>query len=108
MFLTNLTVPNKQYFRVKLLVRLLGQVFNLQIMYEFKIRLLYNEKKNFYFTRTELLNFKIPLLLAKLDIVGSRPVSNGLIYSDDILVNIRFLDFLLLFNIRELSTGAKS
>ena len=56
-------------------------------MYKFKIKLLYNEEKLFC-TKTELLNFEFTLPLAKLDIVGSRPVSNGLIFSDDISVDI--------------------
>ena len=37
-------------------------------MYEFKIKLLYNEGKLFC-TKTDLLNFKITLPLAKLDMV---------------------------------------
>ena len=41
----------------------------------FKIKLLYNEEKLVY-TKTELLSFKVTLPLAKLDIVGSIPVSN--------------------------------
>ena len=51
-------------------------------MYKFKIKLLYNEEKVFC-TKTDLLNFKITLQLAKLDMAGSRLVSNGLIFSDD-------------------------
>ena len=47
-------------------------------MYKFKIKLLYNEKI-FSCTKTELLNFKITLRLAKLGMAGSRLVSNGLI-----------------------------
>ena len=74
MFITNLTVTNKQCFSGKVLVELRGQVFNSETMYKFKIKLLYNEEKHFS-TKTELLNFKITLLLAKLDMVGSRLVS---------------------------------
>ena len=49
-------------------------------MYVFKIKLLYNEEERFC-TKTEFLNFKITLPLAKLDMVDSRQVSNGLIFS---------------------------
>ena len=59
------------------------------------------EKKN-------LLNFKITLPMDKLDMVGSRLVSNGLIFSDDILVKIQLVTFLLLSNIRELSIWSKT
>ena len=45
-------------------------------MYNFKIKLLYDEEKAFCI-KTELLNFKITLPLTKLDMVGSRLVSNG-------------------------------
>ena len=76
-------------------------------MYKFKIKLLYYEE-NFFRTKTELLNFKITLPLAKLDMVGSRLISNGLIISDDIPVDIQSVTFLLLSNIRELSIGAKT
>ena len=65
-------------------------------------------KKKFFFTKTDLLNFKITLPLAKLDMAGSRLVSNGLIFSDDIPVDIQLVTFLLLSNIRELSIGAKT
>ena len=57
--------------------------------------------------KAELLNFKITLPMANLDMVGSRLVSNGLIFSDDILVKIQLVTFLLLSNIRELSIGSK-
>ena len=76
-------------------------------MYKFKIKLLYY-KENFFRTKTELLNFKITLPLAKLDMVGSRLISNGLIISDDIPVDIQSVTFLLLSNIRELSIGPKT
>ena len=56
-------------------------------MYKFKIKLLYNEEELFS-TTTDLLNFKITLPLAKLDMVDSRLVSNGLIFSDDIPADI--------------------
>ena len=61
-------------------------------MYKFKIKLLYNEK--IFCVKTELLNFKITLPLAKLDMVGSRLVSNYLVLLDDILVVIQKVTFL--------------
>ena len=56
-----------------------GQVFNSNNLYKFHIELLYKEEKLFC-TKAELLNFKCTLTLAKLDIVDSRLVSNGLIF----------------------------
>ena len=47
------------------------------------MKLLYSEQE-FFCTKTEFLNFKITLPLAKLDMVGSRLISSGLIFSDDI------------------------
>ena len=76
-------------------------------MYKFKIKLLYNKQKVFC-TKKELLNFKITLPLAKLDMVSSRLVSNGLIFSDDIPIDIQLVTSLMPSNIRELSTGAKA
>ena len=76
-------------------------------MYKFKIKLLNKEEKPFC-TKTELLNFKFTLPLAKLDIVGSRLVSNGLVFSDDIPVIIQLVTFLLLCNIRELKIETKT
>ena len=76
-------------------------------MYKFKIKLAYKTEKLFYI-KAELLNFSFTLPLGKLDIVGSRLVSNGLIFSDDIPVDIQVVTFLLLSNTRELSTGAKA
>ena len=55
-----------------------------------------------------MLNFKITLPLAKLDMVGSRLVTNGFIVSDDVLVDTYLIIFLLLFNISELTIGAKT
>ena len=55
-----------------------------------------------------MLNFKFTLTLAKLDIVRSRPESNGLILFDNIPVDIQLVAFLLLSNVRELSIGAKT
>ena len=48
------------------------------------------------------------LPLAKLDMIGSKLVSNGLIFSDDIPVDIQLVTFLLLSNITELSIGRKT
>ena len=45
-------------------------------MCKFKMKVLYNEEKSF-FTKTELLDLRLPL--AKLDLGGSRLVSNVLI-----------------------------
>ena len=101
-----MTVPNKQFFRVKPLAGLRGQKFNSWTVYKFKIKLLYNEEKLFY-TKTELLNFKFTVPLAKLDIVSSRPVSSCLLLSDNILVDIQLVTFPLLSNIRELNIGSK-
>ena len=65
-------------------------------------------KKSFFRTKTELLNFKITLPLAKLDMVGSKLVSNGLMFSDDIRVDTQLLPFLLLSNISKLSIGGNT
>ena len=62
------------------------------------------KKKNFCI-KTELLNSKVTLPLAKLDMVNSTLVSNGLIFSHDIPVNIQLVPSLLLSNIRELIIG---
>ena len=45
-------------------------------------------KKNFFCSKTELLNFELALLLAKLDMIGARQGSNVSIYSSDISVDI--------------------
>ena len=47
------------------------------------MKLLYSEQE-FFCTKTEFSNFKITLPSAKLDMVGSRLVLSGLIFSDDI------------------------
>ena len=65
-------------------------------------------KKSFFRTKTELLNFKITLPLAKLDMVGSKLVSNGLMFSDDIRVDTQLLPFLLLSNISKLIIGGNT
>ena len=71
------------------------------------MKLLFNDTKPFC-TKPELLNFKVTLVLVELDMVGSRLVPNGLIFSDDILVDIQLVILLLLPNIRELSIGVKT
>ena len=53
-----------------------------------KIKLLHNEVKNFC-TKIELLNFNFNLRLDKLDMAGSRLVLNGLIFSDNIPVDVQ-------------------
>ena len=63
-------------------------------MFKLEIKLLYNEE-GLLWTETELLVFKIILPWTKLDIVGPKLVSNGLIFSDDIRVNILLAIFLL-------------
>ena len=68
-----MTVPDKNIFREKLLVGLCGQLFNSKAMYKFKIKLIYNEEE-LLCTKTDLLNLKVTLSLAKLDMVGSRLV----------------------------------
>ena len=51
-------------------------------MYKFRMKLP-DKKEELFCTKTELLNFKFTLPLAKLDMVGSRLVSNGLIFSNE-------------------------
>ena len=92
-FLTNLTVSNKQFYSGKSFVGLRGQLFNSQTMYKLKIKLLYIEDKPFC-TETELLNFNNAPPLVKLDIAGSRPVPKRLIFSGDIPVVIHLINFL--------------
>ena len=72
-----------------------------------RLNLLYNEE-NIFCTKNKLLNFKITLPLAKLYVTGSRLVSNGLIFLDDIQVDIQLVTFLLLSNISELRVRAKN
>ena len=77
--LVNFTVPNKQFFSEILIVALGGQVFNyIYTMYKFKIKLLYNEET---------------LPLAKWNMIGSKLVPNGLIFSDDTPVDIQLVNF---------------
>ena len=75
-------------------------------MYKFKIKLL-NNKGKLFSTKTELLNLKFTLALARLDVVSSRSVLNSSIFSDDIQIYIQYL-ILLLPNIRKLSVRAKT
>ena len=58
------------------------------------MKLLYN-KQEIFCTKTELLNFKITLPSAKLDMFGSRLVPNSLIFSDDIPLNIQLVTFFI-------------
>ena len=60
------------------------------------------------FALKQLLNFKITQPLAKLDIVGSRLVSNGVIFSGDTTVDILLVSYLLLASVSELSVGART
>ena len=64
------------------------------------MKLVYNEEKSFY-TKTYLFNFKITIPLANLDMVRTRLVSNGLIYSGYILVDIQSVILFLLFSVSE-------
>ena len=75
-------------------------------MYKFKIKLL-NNKGKLFSTKTELLNLKFTLALARLDVVSSRSVLNSSIFSDDIQIYIQYL-ILLLPNIRTLRVRAKT
>ena len=75
-------------------------------MYKLKINLLYKHEDCFC-TTTELLNCKITLLFAKLELADSRLVSNDLIFSAYIPVDIQLVTFLLLSNVSELIIGEK-
>ena len=75
-------------------------------MYKFKIKLL-NNKGKLFSTKTELLNLKFTLALARLDVVSSRSVLNSSIFSDDIQIYIQYL-VLLLPNIRTLRVRSKT
>ena len=46
------------------------------------------------------------LSLAKIDIIGTRVGSSGLMFCDDISVNIQLVSFLLVSHMSQLSTGA--
>ena len=65
-------------------------------------------KEELFCIKTELLNFRIALPLAKIDIVSSRLVSNVLIFLDDIPVHIQLVTFLLLSSASELSLEVKA
>ena len=71
------------------------------------MKLLYNEEESF-FTKTKLLDFKVTLPLAKVDMVSSRLLLNGFIFSGDIPVSMQLVTFLLLSNVSKLSVGAKT
>ena len=61
-------------------------------------------------TETEILHFMLTLPLAKLVMIGEWLGSNGLIFSDDIPVDIQLVTLLLLLllsNFNELSLGPK-
>ena len=49
----------------------------------------------FFCTKTEFLNFKITLPLARLDMVGLRLVLKSLTLTDDILVDIQLATFFI-------------
>lgn len=76
------------------MVGLRGHLFNLQTMYQFQLKLLYNGEEHFC-TKAEFLNFNVALPFAKLDMSGSRLVSKDLIFSDNVLVNTQLVTFLL-------------
>ena len=71
------------------------------------MKLLYNEKE-FLCTKTELISFKISLPLAKLEMVSSRLLLNGLILLAGISFNMQLIAFLVLSNVNELSTDLKT
>ena len=50
-------------------------------------------KEKIFCTKREFLNFNITLPLAELDMVDSRLVSNGLIFSSDTPVDIQLVTF---------------
>ena len=71
------------------------------------MKLLYNEEESFC-TKTELLDLKVTLPLAKVDMVSSRLLLNGFIFSGDIPVSMQLVTFLLLSNVSKLSIGVKT
>ena len=80
MFFTNLAVQNKQFFKGILLVGLGGRLCNSYTVY-----------KSFF--AKLVLNFNITLSLAILRIVGSRLLSNDLVFLDDISVDMQLATF---------------
>ena len=72
-------------------------LFNSSAKYKFKMKLLYNEEEKFC-TKTEFLNFRLTLPLAKLDMIGARLGLNASIFSGDTPVDIQSVTFLLLVN----------
>ena len=75
-------------------------------MYKLKTTLLYMEDELFYI-KTELINFRLTVPLAKLYIISARLGPNSLIFSDDSLVDIQLVTFLLLFKVSELNIRTK-
>ena len=76
-------------------------------MYKFKIWLLYKKEKLFC-AKAGLLNFNIILTLVELEMVGSRLVSNGLIFYGNSLIKIQLVTLLLLSNVSKLDIGANT
>ena len=74
-------------------------------MHKFKIKLLCNEEE-FFFTKTELLNFRLTVPLAKLVMVAAKLVSNSLIFPNDAPVDIQLVS--VLSNAIELTTDTKN
>ena len=70
------------------------------------MKLLYNEE-DFFCTKSDLLNFKLILLLAKLVMVRARLTSYGLIFLGDNPVDIQLINFLLLSDTSELRIKLK-
>lgn len=64
----------------------------------------YTMNKNFTALKER---FKVTLPLTKLEMIGSRLVTNDLIISDDILLDMQFVTFLLLSSIRALGIREK-
>ena len=53
-------------------------------------------------------SLRVLQLSTKLELIGPRLVSNGLIFSDDILVDSQLITFLLLYNYSKLSIETKT
>ena len=70
------------------------------------MKLLYNEE-DFFCTKSDLLNFKLILLLAKLVMVRARLTPYGLIFLGDNPVDIQLINFLLLSDTSELRIKLK-
>ena len=72
-------------------------------MDKFKIKLLYNEEE-FFCSKTELLNFRFILL----GMIKTKLILIGSIFSGGTWVDNQSVTLLLLSNVTELSTGAKT